>query len=80
MDENRLFELKQEIAEAKEEVGELKGKKKLLMEQLKEQWGCASIDQAAKKLENYKEQIQTLEKSIAKGLEELEEKYEHEEN
>jgi septal ring factor EnvC (AmiA/AmiB activator) len=75
MDETRLFELKQEIDEAKEEVGELKGKKKLLLEQLKEQWGCASIDQAAKKMEEFSKQIQKLETSIETGLKELEEKY-----
>lgn len=78
MDEQQLLKLKKDIEEAKTEVSELKGSRKHLMQQLKEQWGCASIDQAAKKLEKLKEEEQILEKKIAEGIKQLEKIYDYE--
>ena len=75
MKEQDLFKLKQEIEEAKTSVSELKGQQNALLKQLKEEWGCSTVEEAEKKIQIMKKDIEKLENSIAVGLEELEEKY-----
>jgi len=73
MTEKDLLELKEEIEEAKQKVSELKGEKQALLKQLKENWKCSSIEDAAKKLVKLGEQEEQLSNQIETGIEELEE-------
>jgi len=76
MNEKELLELKKEIDEAKTEISELKGTRKQLMKDLKENWDCTTLEQAEKKHEKLGEEITELSNKIEKGVEELNEKYE----
>ena len=78
MDEQRLLELKQEIDEAKTKVSELTGQKNALMKQLKEEYGCKTIQDADNKVDDLEKQIDDLNSQIEQGIEELETKYDFE--
>ena len=73
--EQQLLNLKEEIEEAKKKVAELRGEKKHLMKELKEDWDCENIDQGEKKLDQMSKQLTKLKQDIGKGTEELIEKY-----
>lgn len=75
MTEEDLLELQKEIDEAKQREAELKGEKKALMNQLKEDWGCTTIKQAHKKLSKLEQKKDELKSEIDDALETLEEKY-----
>lgn len=75
MTEKKLLELKKEIEEAKNVVAELKGQRTALMTQLKEEWGCTTIEAADKKVKDLEKQIKDLTTNIETGLEELERQY-----
>ena len=75
LDERDLLDLKKKVDEAKSTVSELTGQKTALMKQLKDDWSCATIEQAEKKLKTMKKEIENLEQSIKEGVTELEEKY-----
>lgn len=75
MIERQLLNLKEDIATAKNKVAELKGQQNALQLQLKEEWGCTSIEDAEKQLQVMEGTIATLDKQIQKGVEELNEKY-----
>lgn len=78
MNTEELFELKENIDEAKNEVNQLEGRKQSLLETLKDEWDCTSIKQAKKKLKDMNDKIQEIDQKIMNGIEELEEKYEFE--
>ena len=73
--EKQLLDLKEEIGEAKNKVAELKGQQNALMKQLKEEWGCTTLEQAEKKIAQIEEEVAILQRQIEKGIEELQEKY-----
>lgn len=75
MNEKQLLALKEEIAEAKSKAAELKGQKNALMKQLKEEWGCTSIEVAEKKIKQMEKDITKLDAEIKKGMDELNVKY-----
>ena len=75
MDEKELLELKEDIEDAKSKVSELKGTHKHLMNQLKEDWDCTTVEQAQKKVEKMENEISTLSTQIDAGVKELNEKY-----
>jgi chromosome segregation ATPase len=75
MTEQQLLTLKKEIDEAKTEVAELQGQYKALMKQLKDDWGCDSIEAAEKLLNKKDSELSKLATQIESGLKELEEKY-----
>ena len=54
---------------------ELRGQRTALTRQLKEQYGCSSLQAAEKKLEEMKDQIDDLNSKIEEGLAEIDEKY-----
>ncbi len=76
MTEKELLDLKEEVEEAKTKVSELTGQKQALIKQLKEDWKCATVEEAEKKLKSMKIDIEKLEEQIEEGTKELEEKYE----
>jgi predicted nucleic acid-binding Zn-ribbon protein len=71
-----VIALKEEIDKCKTEKAQLEGEQKAILKQLEEDWGCKSIKQAAKKVEEMESEIGQLETEIEEGLQELEEKYE----
>ncbi len=76
MNEQQLLDLKHQIDEAKTNATELTGQQKSLMDRLKKDWNCTTVEQAEKKVEELETEITQLNTSIDKGVKELEEKYE----
>lgn len=74
MDERELLELKKEIDETKQKVDQLKGERQALIKQLKEEWGCDTIEDAEKKAKKMEQEIENLSISIDEDLEDLESK------
>ena len=75
MNKNDLLDLKMQIDEAKETVSELRGKRDYMMNELKVQWGCKSLEEGEKKVSEFEKKIEKLDLAIKQGLKELEEKY-----
>lgn len=75
LDEQGLLDLKKKIDTAKSEVSELKGHQTALMNQLKADYGCKTIEEAEKKLKAMGKEIEGMEKEIEEGVKELEGKY-----
>ena len=79
MTEQQLLDLKERVEDAKTQVAELNGQQTALMNQLKNDWGCKTIEEANTKLKGMESSISLLEKKIERGVKELEEKYQIEE-
>lgn len=75
MTDKELLDLKRQVGEAKNKVAELKGQRTELMRQLKDDWGCSSIEQAQTKAAAMKKEIDELNIQIENDLKELETKY-----
>jgi len=75
METKDLMRLKEEIEKKKIEKAELQGKLNSLMETLKNDWNCKSIEEAEKLLREMKDNLSKMEKDLQDGLKELEEKY-----
>jgi peptidoglycan hydrolase CwlO-like protein len=75
MNEKELLELKDKVDEAKQVVSELTGQRNALLKQLKDDWGCKTIEEAETKLAKMDKDIDALEKKIEKGVTELNDKY-----
>jgi len=67
-----LMELKQDIEDAKQKVSELKGERQALLKQLKEEWGCETIEQAEEKITALGAELDIITKKITEGTEKLE--------
>ena len=72
MTHEELLELKQQIETSKIHASELKGKLDYLQLQLKEKWGCVSIEEAEKRVKMLDKKIQKLQEQIEEGTIELE--------
>jgi len=75
LDEQDLLDLKKDIDEAKTKKSELMGQKNALMNQLKTDWGCKTVEEAQVKLKTMGEEIEDIEDKIEKGVTDLQEKY-----
>lgn len=75
MTERELLELKEQIDEAKEKMSRLQGQHDGLLQQLKDDWGCTTLEQAQKKLKAMEKDVENLSNEILTGLRKLEEKY-----
>jgi len=75
MDEKQLLKLKEQIDEAKTAVSELRGHQTALLKQLKDDWGCKTVEEAQTKLKKMESEVSTLNDQITDGLKQLEEKY-----
>lgn len=75
MTEKQLLELKKKIETTKIEISTLKGRQDILMQQLKDQWGCDSIKQAEDKLLSLQKEVENLDAQIDQGLYELDAEY-----
>ena len=68
MTDRDLFKLKENIVDAKNRLAELKGQRKALITQLKEEWGVTSIEEADKKLKALERNIVSLQEERDKGI------------
>lgn len=68
MTDRDLFKLKENIEDAKNRLAELKGQRKALITQLKEEWGVTSIEEADKKLKALERNIVSLQEERDKGI------------
>ena len=75
MKEQELLELKEEIEDAKQKVSELTGQKNALLKQLKDDWGCDTIEEAEEKLKIMDKNITIISSKIEKATKELEAKF-----
>lgn len=75
MNEQELLGLKKKIDDSKEKVAELQGRKKELMNSLKKDWKCSTVEDAKDKIATLREEITTLEVSKQEGIDELEKEY-----
>jgi len=73
--ESELLALKTKVEEAKTTVSELKGHQQALLKQLKDDWGCKTIEDADKKLKTMKASIEKITEDIETKTAELEETY-----
>jgi hypothetical protein len=78
MNERELIKLKEKIDQAKIKVSELKGKQDYLMQQLKEQYGCSSLEEAKALATKTEHEISLLDKNIKAGLAEIAKKVKNE--
>ena len=74
MNENQLLKLKSDIDSAKIKVSELNGQLTALKTQLKE-WDCSTVEEAEAKLKEMETSISNFDIKIAKGVDDLEKKY-----
>ena len=75
MNEKDLLRVKEEIDSAKTELAELSGEKKHLMQELKDNWGCETLEEGQKLLIKMEEDIDKLDQEIKQGLVEIEREY-----
>jgi flagellar biosynthesis chaperone FliJ len=75
MDEKELLNLKEKINQAKTKVFELKGRQDYLMQDLKDNWKCVSVDSAQTTLQTYEKEIEETSNKIEKATMKLKEKY-----
>lgn len=66
MDREELLELKEKVEKAKLEKSKLEGQLEAVMKDLKNNWGCATLEQARKKLGGIETEISELEEEIEK--------------
>ena len=76
LNEKQLLELKDAVDGAKTKVSELTGQNNALMNQLKNDWECKTIQEAEKKLKTMDDELTSIDKEIETKIKELEEKYE----
>lgn len=75
INEKQLLELKEEIEKAKSKLAELRGRKEYLLQELKDKWECESLEEAQNKIDSLNDEINNLETTIEKEIEELEDEY-----
>jgi glutamine synthetase type III len=80
LDEEGLLDLKKQIEKSKSKISELTGQKTALLNQLKNDWDCNSIEDAESKLAAMKKSIAKLGEQISTATEELEGKLKEEED
>lgn len=70
-----LLEIKDEIEKAKASVSSLRGKHEYVLQSLVDQFGCATLAEAAIKSKKLEKSIAKLDEAIEIATAELEEKY-----
>ena len=72
---DELLQIKEDIDDAKTRQSELEGKQQLLMEELQEEWGCKTLEEANKKIEEMGSDFDNISVKIRKGIKKLEDTY-----
>jgi hypothetical protein len=70
--EDQLFDLKDRIDNAKENVSQLTGQNQVMMKQLKDDWSCDTIEEAQEKRKQMAEELTKIDKQIDAATKELE--------
>jgi predicted nucleic acid-binding Zn-ribbon protein len=60
MNEKALINLKNRIDRFESEISEAKGQQKLLMKELKEKYGCDTLEEGEKRIEELNDQLDDL--------------------
>lgn len=74
-DAERLQDMLTKIEEAKKNKSETEGQQKALLKQLKDTFGCKSLEEARKLRDEMSGEIEELEVSVAAGVNKLEKDY-----
>jgi flagellar capping protein FliD len=74
MNEQDLFRLKKKVEDAKNQTSELVGQQKVLLQQLKENFNCTTLDEIYKKGKQLDIEIEKLSEQIESMTDELESK------
>lgn len=77
MEKEDVLDLKNQIDEAKSKNSELRGQLKQILQTLKKEHGCDTIEIAEEKLKTIEQGITIQEKKIKRGVRELQEKYDN---
>lgn len=78
MTDKELLELKGKVETVKQTVSEYKGQQTGIIKQLKDDFGCKTIEEAEKKLKVLDKEIEELDQQIEDNISEIEEKYKSE--
>lgn len=73
MNEKDLLTLKKKIDQMKDEMSELVGQKNYLLKDLKENWGCKTLEDVTDRNLRFKEEIERLEEQLDETLEKIKE-------
>lgn len=74
---DELLALKKKMDRKKEELQQLKGREKYLMDELKSKYNCATLEEAEDLLSEKTALLEKKKKSLQSKLTELQEQYEH---
>lgn len=72
----KLLRMKEKIDKAKTDIERMEGRKDQLYETLKKDFGCKTLKEAEKKLNEMNKELDKKETILADGVTALEEKYE----
>jgi hypothetical protein len=75
----QLFDLRDQVAEAKTKASELTGQLQLLEKQFEADWNCKTVEEGKSKLTITEKQLSRVDKAIEKGAEEIEQLLNNEE-
>jgi predicted nucleic acid-binding Zn-ribbon protein len=76
MKEQDLLQLKRKVETAKQNVSELRGQQTAVMKQLKDEYGCKTIEEAEEKVKTLNTKVTKINNRIDEGVVELKEKFE----
>jgi IMP dehydrogenase/GMP reductase len=76
MDERQLLQLKKKVEDSKTTVAELTGQQTAVMKQLKDEYGCKTIEEAEEKVKTLNTKVTKINNRIDEGVVELKEKFE----
>jgi len=68
----KLLKLKEQIDSEKSRRSELQGELKSIMKRLSDEFGISSLDEAKKKIDEQKEELENLELKINESIEKIE--------
>lgn len=71
----RIMEMKDNLQESKEEQIAIRSKVDTLIEQLKKEFGCTTIEEAEEKLAEFDKELQANQKQLEKAVSKFEEAY-----
>jgi phage gp16-like protein len=72
---SELVKMKEELERKSQKVSELKGRIKVLMEQLGKEFECSTVEEAESLVEDLKKELQEKEIKLSRGIEKLMNKY-----
>ncbi len=70
-----VMRLKKRLEEIKADIQSQEGRKAQLLDRLKEEHGCSSVDQASEKLKSMEEELKALEVKLESRVQSFKKKY-----